>query len=333
MNDYDLWMNSTNRTDYVHRWYSAIADLTFPTFFIPFTTTEVNTLLRIVKQSLDPNPRKRPVAPEVASAYAAFVSRVENELARVIPAGSRFFGRLGSRSPKDATLNCASGKSRFHATVNRFFAQQKPSGPIGYSDCELSIRAEVEAMSCSTAAEMFEMFVNSERIRDDLIRELKFSDPSLVIVVRQWEERLNPLLEFRCFVCNHTLCAVTQYDARWYVEAIHMNRNRICDAIQLVVAKIHPRLAAADSAFSEGNYCVDMAVFLDPLEVKVVELNQLSITTGTGLFDWDADHAILHGQVPFEFRVVEEWPFGPQEVRCWVSGLYGDVRSAATDGK
>jgi hypothetical protein len=335
MNDYDLWMSCTDRSDYVDRWYSLISDLTFPTFFLPFTITEAEALLSLIKHTLDPNPKKRSLPLAIIANYDAFVTRVECEVAKVLPTGSRFFGRLGSRSPKDATFSSSSGRSRFRSAVKRLFVNkyseqisEKLTQPIGFDECEIAIRAEVEAMACCNVKEMFEMFVNSERIRDDIIRELKFSDPNLMIVIRQWEDNLNPLLEFRGFVCNHNLCGITQYDTRWCVDLIKENQRMICDEInQFFVSKVKPRLLGKESVFSSGTYCVDFAVMsVNPIEVKVVELNQLSLTTGTGLFDWDTDANILHGEEEFAFRIVEEWPMKLEEVRYWVSGSYLQVR-------
>jgi hypothetical protein len=179
-------------------------------------------------------------------------------------------------------------------------------------------------MACSNAREMFDLFLNSERIRDDIIRELKFSDPNLMIVVRNWDETLNPLFEFRGFVCHHNLCAITQYDTRWFVEDLLKNRDHIRNAMQeFFVAKIRPRFAVKDSLFADGDYCVDFAVTPgDVFEVKIVELNRLSVTTGTGLFDWDDDHDVLSGKGEFAFRIVEEWPVKRDELTCWLGGPY-----------
>jgi hypothetical protein len=328
-------MNCSDRSDYVDQWYSQIEPLTFSTFFIRFTVAEARTLLAAIKHQLDRNPKKQPLSPGVTAALNAFSTRVDSEIS--FPPKTRFFARLGSRSPKDATLHCYSGKMRFKNAVKERYAKQAREtsaekwviAPVDYSECELSVWAENEGMACTSARDIFDLFLNSERIRDDLIRELNFPEPKLVIVVREWDERIHPLYEFRGFVSKHKLRALTQYDTRWFVEEVFARKDEICESIvKYFNTQVCPRLSGKGSPFAKGKYCVDFAVIMGkPIEVRVVELNQLSETTGLGLFDLDEDRDVLKGRDPFEFRILEEWPMSPSDVKCWLSGQYLEIRN------
>jgi hypothetical protein len=48
-------------------------------------------------------------------------------------------------------------------------------------------------------------------------------------------------------------------------------------------------------------YVIDFVV--TDTDIWVLETNPFDPSTGAGLFSWDADSKLLHGQAPFEFRV------------------------------
>jgi hypothetical protein len=60
-----------------------------------------------------------------------------------------------------------------------------------------------------------------------------------------------------------------------------------------------------------------------------VELNQSSLTRGTGLFDWDDDADVLNGRSEFEFQIVEEWPLKLDEGGLGLAAISSGSRSIA----
>jgi hypothetical protein len=90
--------------DYVQEWYSLVSDITFRSWFIPLSPEETRILLSMIKTKV----AKKPIPDDLATQFHEFQSRLTLEFSNIqseAPPGSRFFARLGSRSPKDAVLD------------------------------------------------------------------------------------------------------------------------------------------------------------------------------------------------------------------------------------
>lgn len=133
---------------------------------------------------------------------------------------------------------------------------------------------------------------------------------------------VNPQLEFRAFVHNNQLTAISQYDCILsllfllshfdifaylsYYPYLVTNKAKIQKQIlSFFINTLQPALQ------SYGNYVVDFFVGEEEKEgesnVKVVELNSFESWTGGCLFSWTTDRdIILNG--PLEMRVVETIP-------------------------
>ena len=86
-------------------------------------------------------------------------------------------------------------------------------------------------------------------------------------------------------------------------------KNISFDAItELYENKVKPKIEES-CPLIEGTYAIDFGVIFDGTnvtDVKVIELNNFGITTGTSLFDWNLDIDILTGKKDFEFRLADE---------------------------
>ena len=87
------------------------------------------------------------------------------------------------------------------------------------------------------------------------------------LVIREWSQNLNPLFEFRCFVSNEKLTAVTQYNQGVFVPELCKNKKKIQTAIKQFVHQIViPRVPLPF-------YTVDVGVDLASFDVCLIELN------------------------------------------------------------
>jgi hypothetical protein len=136
------------------------------------------------------------------------------------------------------------------------------------------------------------------------------------ISIRLWEDKLKEHFEFRCFVHENTLVAISQYNHYCVypvlIDKIKELHRIITDYCNHVVI---PRLSKHD-VYSSG-YIVDVGVIGDVihgvsgdggggggvndddgLKCVVIELNPYKQTTGAALFDWTNDRDILFSKQP-----------------------------------
>ncbi|XP_020286701.1 cell division cycle protein 123 homolog [Pseudomyrmex gracilis] len=79
--------------------------------------------------------------------------------------------------------------------------------------------APTKTLRCKTLEEIYLLLKSSDRIAKDLttVKSLKESEHSLksCLVLKQWRD-INPFTEFRCFVMNNELIAISQRDISQY---------------------------------------------------------------------------------------------------------------------
>jgi hypothetical protein len=141
--------------------------------------------------------------------------------------------------------------------------------------------------------EALSLFLQSERILDDL--ELALEDKghwSQHFVVRKWIDM--PLwAEFRGFVADGKLTALSQYFAPCFFPELQ--------GIQNVVAKVCQDLVEKIRHLIPNRVVADFAVVVNHGEfhVLLIEMNPFADYEGCGtsscMFDWKADRAVLEG--------------------------------------
>lgn len=143
--------------------------------------------------------------------------------------------------------------------------------------------------------------LRSKRILFDLELDLKF--PEIFhnhVIVRSWVDI--PLRhEFRAFVYERRLCALSQYFTQIYFPELEHEMQSLLPRIQSFFDSISTRFPP-----NFQNYVIDFAISGE--QVLVLELNPYNPSTGAGLFDWNSqeDCDIIEGKQPFEFRLVKE---------------------------
>ena len=217
--------------------------------------------------------------------------------------------RLDTRSPKDAVLN-----SKLVRDLLLEELEKRPHSNCNDLDCATDDaiaywRATSKAGRVNSGKEAVELLTRSNRVQQDLqLGFLSHPESSEMLIVRKWSD-INPELEFRVFIVNNEITAITQYHKGLYVKSVADNvdlvKSLICDKFEEVKDKI----IAPDQT-----YTIDFALLSDENNNEfpfskciVVEINDPPPTAGTSLFEWDdeEDRKILQNG-PFTIRVQEQ---------------------------
>lgn len=117
-------------------------------------------------------------------------------------------------------------------------------------------------------------------------------------MIREWIDNLKAEEEFRGFVYNNKLTALSQYCYYQYFKNLANEKERY----EALLLKFFNSLPA--NLFGKENFIIDFAVDLENDRVWIIEINPFFKDTSGCLFDWGKDKQILHGEKPYEFRVL-----------------------------
>jgi len=118
-------------------------------------------------------------------------------------------------------------------------------------------------------------------------------------VFRVWQSELTLDYEFRCFVSNDRITAITQYDHYAVYPHLEPQRASIQRLIEQKWSEVHGHILQRD-------YVVDFGFLPQRNEVVLIEISPLRRCTGAGCFHWTLDHDLLFGvdpDKPIEFRL------------------------------
>eukprot|EP01124_Arcella_intermedia_P013539 TRINITY_DN19952_c0_g1_i1.p1 TRINITY_DN19952_c0_g1~~TRINITY_DN19952_c0_g1_i1.p1 ORF type:complete len:526 (+),score=145.96 TRINITY_DN19952_c0_g1_i1:86-1663(+) len=330
--DFNNWI-AQDPTD-VEIWYPKLKDFTFNTKFIELSHEAALALIAF--HGGDANKHQLDI-----------VKGLEDKIEEVIQSFSNHaaFVRLSTLSPKDAT------KTQYEKLTN-LIKQELQHVPEG--DASLEIRAVNSALylACKTHSgeEAINLFKNSDRVAKHLAHRTGQTLPdqwNMNIVVREWND-INPEWEFRCFVHNHRITAITHYYKILYVEEIAICRDKIVE----IIKDYFYNTLAEHIPESLSSFAIDLAISFppfhipkfklppktlrnftnDPIKVVVIELNPWSEATSPGLFNWKEDHQLMFGEkgMEVEMRILEK-PLG-QPASEVLGGMLG-IMLAVSRGK
>ncbi|OHT14245.1 hypothetical protein TRFO_15397 [Tritrichomonas foetus] len=329
---------------YVSNWYDLFSDITFKSKIIDFSPDDANM---IIEHNVA-NMQNRKPSSEAIEWLVGFREKIDlalnefkNELKKENTNSNDlfFFVRLDRRSPKDAFIYAPLAHQRFRNILTQFYQEEFNESnfqsreekfewinqKFGMNDERKLTAAETLSNKISSTEEIFDLIFQSERVFHDLRREVekKVEDQIHHIIFREWDNCLKSHLEFRCFIYNFEITALTQYDNVSYYSDIEANKEEILRAIRdLFDNKIQEKLKNENSPFKEGRCVIDFAIYFNDKKnddntsepnqklcsAKLVEINRFNELCGASLFCWRKDHdfQVMTGQAPFEFRIVTE---------------------------
>eukprot|EP00035_Acanthoeca_spectabilis_P023431 m.449351 g.449351 ORF g.449351 m.449351 type:complete len:335 (-) comp19805_c0_seq1:91-1095(-) len=274
-------------------WYSLLEDVTPRSVVFDLTVETAQAMEAAYRANYNSGRALEPIEIEL---LVALETQIDDSLAEIPAKG--YFVRLASRSPKDAALF---SRQELDACAERLAAAE-PAGPgdeAGY-EANLRLRAfcelSIQTLRITTGKDAVKLLLSSERVFRDLIEaltaraECNFSQK---MVIREWCEQLDQEFEFRAFVYNNTLTALSQYNHMvHFPEQVKQRETLLQRITQFWEAHVRDKLKA-----KYVHYIVDFAVLRNG-QVIVIELNPFDNATGAGLYDWgsERDLAVLEGR-------------------------------------
>eukprot|EP01112_Ceratiomyxa_fruticulosa_P009716 TRINITY_DN2547_c0_g1_i12.p1 TRINITY_DN2547_c0_g1~~TRINITY_DN2547_c0_g1_i12.p1 ORF type:complete len:395 (+),score=74.77 TRINITY_DN2547_c0_g1_i12:744-1928(+) len=300
-----IWMTQAYRLGFgVSSWYDRLAPYTFPSNFVQLTPEEIQAILReaeIVYQQkfTEGDSSEWEYTQENRDMLLNLEGRLDVAVDPFRVNGC--FVKLNSRSPKDVITENERTKSFvFEATESQLKTQtQKRFDQILLDGFMIG---SMKSLCVKTGKQALLLLLCSDRIRDDLsvitrLFPFGFEPPS--VVIREWDENViqSPYREFRCFVCNNSLNAISQYDHLSYYPVLIEKREEIEGDIRLFFENV-----LREPLKTHESYVFDVFYGQDR-RCKLIELNSFGSFSGGCLFEWGSDKEILlHG--PLELRLV-----------------------------
>jgi gamma-glutamylcyclotransferase (GGCT)/AIG2-like uncharacterized protein YtfP len=140
----------------------------------------------------------------------------------------------------------------------------------------LKVRSGADAMS---------LMLSSERLYSDLLDWIRFGEPEQ-ICLRIWESDLTLDNEFRVFVCNNRMTAISQYDHYTFYPDLSSKKDFLFNGIYDLWTTVHPYIGLP-------TYVIDIAYLPKKGTFVVIELSPFSPCTGPACFHWQQDKSVL----------------------------------------
>lgn len=316
------YASSVREVDF-EQWFDRLKEHTYASELVPISVADAEALRDAVRASLlarraaamagtnehaEAKLRVPVLSAEQTALLDALAARIDVVLARF---GGVGFAKLSSRSAKDATVERS--LAHFHALVDA-----APAGSPADSNFKIIClnRAHIQALKVSSGKEVLALFTLSERIFEDL--ELALEDRAHFaqnVVIRQWVP-IPIEYEFRGFVHNRKLNALSQYYHHCYFPELVAREAEIANTVRDFWTRIEPLLPV------DSMIC-DFAVDLANNRVYVLEINPYYVVgaeacgTDAAMFSWKDDRAVLDNG-PFEFRL-ERAPKTDEQLRARLS--------------
>ena len=240
------------------------------------------------------------------------------------------FIRLSSRSPKDGTPLDSQTLIRFyHQELNILQLNQPEECDTAEGRANMQLiafsNAQFQCLKVKDELEALNLILSSERVFIDLLDALdcqyvadntginsagvQLHDWNNNIIVRQWDCLLDPSMEFRCFVYQSDLTAISQYNH--YCKFYPLQNDHVIQRIKTTIMDYwHRKIKPLMDPYREkyANYIMDVGLIEEEssneVQCRVIELNPFASSTGASLFDWKADVKQLTGELnSIEIRV------------------------------
>lgn len=181
--------------------------------------------------------------------------------------------------------------------LSKLIPADRQLSDLELANVKMNAVAKVSWLHVYDGKDAMSLLLTSERVYAEMIDWLRFGEPEQ-LCFRVWEKQLTIDYEFRLFVYQGALTAISQYDHYTHYPHLFLIRDKLQQELQMYWSSVHPHVSMPDSS-----YIIDIAYLPQSDAYKVVEINPYSPCTGAGLFSWQYDKEVLEGRAPFEFRL------------------------------
>jgi hypothetical protein len=152
-------------------------------------------------------------------------------------------------------------------------------------------------LTANTAQNVVDLLRRSDRtnnsLRDNIVKG---------IMLRKYDESINPEREFRLFVCGYNLRAISQYKCYEFIELY--SDPDIRNKIYKLIIDWWPTICK----LLVHSQCTIDIVFMPDWSIKIIELNSFGpeLLAGSCLYNWLNDYDILYNSSKPDIRFVEK---------------------------
>lgn len=262
----------------IEQWYEALREHTSETYTVHLSEEDLEVLRKLHAAW---HVGSHCVENEILQRHAALECRVQDAVWG--SSQDRFFVKTSMRSPKDA--------------ANVEHAHSDPA--------HVRLRREIMACCVTDAPAAVELLIKSKRVMIDIANFLRCRSAAslpLNLILRRWDDSVANSVEWRCFVADGRLTAISQYhcytalpDLAGESQEDTSRRLRVArDRIREFQEGVHAAVAGCIGACS---YVLDVATGVDAdvdEKVRLVEINPMH-SSGAALFSWRHDRDLLLG--------------------------------------
>lgn len=295
-------LRSENLSWDIDVWYPALESLTYKSIFLPLTHEERDAIIRFNEVSwknvCDSN--------KLTKSEVKILKNLEEDLDKEIKShfNSKAFIRLCGRSPKDGEPLNREEIYQKYKSIHKTFIE---SGFEEDIHTKMLAIAQINIMKVTCGRDAMSLLLTSERVFSDMIDWKLYGEPEQ-ICLREYDEDMRYDLEFRCFVYDGKLTAISQYDHHAYYH--HLESEELKTKVyNLISKKISEELVPL---INTRNFVADYCFIRN--DIKLIELSPFLPCTGAGLYRWESDLDLLKGsQLPqVQFKVKRKDEIHPQ---------------------
>lgn len=281
-------------------------ELTFKTRVFPITLVEATAIVETYRMKALGGPAISRATTVTLRKLARKIDKLKEKEFRESP---QIFIRLNPRSPKDGVMY--PGCSRYTWLRMRVSEGMEEINRIQGTPIEIKHRKQallaslaIQALAIETGEEAVDLLTNSERTFRDINQALQFPKLWDMKGIMRSFEPIPYHNEFRVFVYEGQITAISQYDHRLYFPELNTGdaRERIQETITAFFRDEVRELLGSKS------YIIDLGITQEG-KVKVIELNPYEPTTGAAMFSWEDELKLLQGErdasEPVPIRVVK----------------------------
>ena len=265
----------------IDQWYPILKDFTFKTYFIPLEVEDAIAMSNFYNEKyLSENKSLKKLTYE----DIIRLKNLENRIQNIFDANPNLkskgaFARLSGRSPKEGEPYNSKKK------IEKYQNNLKILGKIynlENDSPQLKILSflKTNILKVDNAKEALNLLLTSERIHLDLNDWIKEGGKE-TLALREFCENLSDDLEFRAFIYDNKLTAITQYDH--YIKFEHIIKNK--EKYQKLMHDYWNK--NIKNIIKIPNYSIDFAIIND--EVIAIEMSPFMKSTGPCCLKWELD--------------------------------------------
>jgi len=268
----------------LEQWYSLLEKfspsepLTAKTIFLELNDDELNIISALSKGNLAKN---LGMDYKLTPAEYSAKSSLTNKIKAFMPPDRTFFCRFSTRSPKDGVSVSAEDKAL---------------------DITSRLKKKLQLLSVTNADQVINLITHSQRVFSDIrfyfqYRVAGSSSGKLYLILRDFIPDLPVDHEFRCYVYNRKLTAISQYQCYCVFPSL-MDEKHVLQCRSSIVNYIEK----IKHIFPMDSFVIDIVVLPD-YTCQVIELNPFGIdmASGSALYSWIKDYDLLYGKLDIDF--------------------------------